>query len=169
MYMHSIYMYIQGIDMYIYCLYCNVVADIFKPGLLSTGYYPGHPSLPLLHWGGSPRCPLGRLLVCSPPAAVYLLPSSKTWKSPEESNLQILPWVVCQLRRVVTGRMLLKRYGLSAELRLASITRLIGPDWKWSVVVNKVHTSTYCVCTLYIRVCTCIYHVRVETVILEGI
>ena len=37
------------------------------------------------------------------------------------------------------------------------------------MVVNKVHTSTYCVCTLYIRVCTCIYHVRMEIVILEGI
>lgn len=78
-------------------------------------------------------------------------------------------WVVCQLRRLMTGRMLLKRYGLSAELRLAGVARLIGPDWKWSVVVNKVHTSTYCVCTLYIRVCTCIYHVGMETVILEGI
>ena len=37
------------IDMYIGCLYCYVVADIFNPGLLSTGYYPCHPSLPLLH------------------------------------------------------------------------------------------------------------------------
>ena len=62
-----------------------------------------------------------------------------------------------------------KRYGLNAELRLAGVARLIGPDWKWSVVVNKVHTSTYCVRTLYIRVCTCIYHVRMEIVILEGI
>jgi hypothetical protein len=32
----------------------------------------------------------------------------------------------------MTGRMLLnlKRYGLSAELRLAGVARLIGPDWK---------------------------------------
>ena len=39
-------------------------------------------------------------------------------------------WVVCQLRRLMTGRMLPKRYGLSAELRLAGVARLIGTDWK---------------------------------------
>ena len=39
-------------------------------------------------------------------------------------------WVVCQLRRVMTGRMLLKRYWLRAELRLTGVARLIGPDWK---------------------------------------
>jgi hypothetical protein len=67
------------------------------------------------------------------------------------------------------GRILLKRNGLNTELRLASVARLIWPDGKCSVVVNKVHTSTYSVCTMYVRVCTCIYHVTMEIVILEGI
>jgi hypothetical protein len=57
----------------------------------------------------------------------------------------------------------------STELRLAGVARLIGPDGKWSVVVNKVHTAMYSVCTLHILVCTCIYHVRLEIVMLEGV
>ena len=39
-------------------------------------------------------------------------------------------WVVCQWRRLLTGRMLLKRNGLGLELRLAGVARLIGPDLK---------------------------------------
>ncbi len=38
--------------------------------------------------------------------------------------------VVCHLKRLVTGRTLLKRRGSCAELRLAGVARLIGPDGK---------------------------------------
>jgi hypothetical protein len=39
-------------------------------------------------------------------------------------------WVVCQSRRLLTGRMLLCMSGASVELRLAGVARLIGLDWK---------------------------------------
>jgi hypothetical protein len=73
------------------------------------------------------------------------------------------------LRRLMTGRMLLKGNGLCVELRLAGVARLIGPDEKCIVVVNRVHTNTNRVCTYYIRVLSCIYHVSMEIVILEEI
>ncbi len=39
-------------------------------------------------------------------------------------------WVVCQLKRQVQGRRLLRRRGSCAVLTLASVARLIGPDGK---------------------------------------
>ena len=39
-------------------------------------------------------------------------------------------WVVCQWTRLLTGRLLLCRRGASAELRLAGVARLVGPDLK---------------------------------------
>ncbi len=66
-------------------------------------------------------------------------------------------WVVCQSRRLLKRRRLLCRRGACVEQRLAGIARLIRHDGKRSVVVNKVHISTYSVCTLYIRVYTGMY------------
>ncbi len=51
-------------------------------------------------------------------------------------------WVVCQLKRLVPGRRLLRRRGSCTELRLAGVARLIGPDGKWSVVV-KLHRRVF--------------------------
>ncbi len=56
--------------------------------------------------------------------------------------------VVCQLRRLMTGRRLLWRSGAWAELRLAGVARLIWPDGKWSVVVKLYRL----VCTMYIQI-----------------
>jgi hypothetical protein len=39
-------------------------------------------------------------------------------------------WVVCQLKRLVPRRLLLRRSGSCAELRLAGVARLIGLDEK---------------------------------------
>ena len=39
-------------------------------------------------------------------------------------------WVVYQLRKLMTGRMLLNRNRLCAKQRLAGVARLIGPDGK---------------------------------------
>ncbi len=61
-----------------------------NPLLVCAGNSSCCPSLSLLHWGGSPRCPLGRLLV--PPALLYLLPASKKCQAPEESKFQNQPW-----------------------------------------------------------------------------
>ncbi len=39
-------------------------------------------------------------------------------------------WVVCQLKRLVPGRRLLRRRGSCTMLTLAGVARLIGPDGK---------------------------------------
>ncbi len=74
-------------------------------------------------------------------------------------------WVVCQLKRLVPGRRLLRRICFCTELRLTSIARLIWPDGKWSVV-GKLYRS---VCTMSIHIltymavyvpCTCMYIVH---------
>jgi hypothetical protein len=39
-------------------------------------------------------------------------------------------WVVCQLKRLMTGRRLLRRRGSCAKLRLAGVTRLNWLDGK---------------------------------------
>ena len=52
----------------------------------------------------------------------------------------------------MTGRSLLWRRGACrAELRLASVARLIGPDGKWSVVVKLSLYSRHSVCNMYIQ------------------
>jgi len=66
-------------------------------------------------------------------------------------------------------RMLLNRNRLCSKQRLASVARLIGPDGKWFVLVNRVHTSTNHVCTYHILVYPCIYHVGLVIVSLEEI
>jgi hypothetical protein len=50
------------------------------------------------------------------------------------------------------GRRQLWRKGACAELRLACVARLIGPDEKWSVVVELY--SLRRVCTMYIHIFT---------------
>ena len=57
-------------------------------------------------------------------------------------------WVVCQLKRLMTGRRLLRRSASCVELRLAGVARRIGHDGKWSVVV-----------ILYRRVCIVSIHI----------
>ena len=67
-------------------------------------------------------------------------------------------------------RMLLNRNRLCAKQRLASVARLIGPDGKWFVLVNRVQTSTTNhACTYHILVYPCIYHVGLVIVSLEEI
>ena len=82
-------------------------------------------------------------------------------------------WVVCQLKRLVPRRRQLRRSGSCAEQRLTGVTRLIGNDGKWSVVVNmhrrvctvSIHISTSMymsvTCTYKdINTCTCMYFVH---------
>ena len=48
----------------------------------------------------------------------------------ESQELAGHAWVVCQLKRLVPGRRLLRRSGSCAVLKLAGVARLIGPDGK---------------------------------------
>ncbi len=64
---------------------------------------------------------------------------------------------VCHVRRLQTGRMLLCKSGTSAELILAGVARLIRPNFKWSVVMIKVHAGMRTVQILFVRAYTSIY------------
>ncbi len=79
-------------------------------------------------------------------------------------------WVVCQLKRLVPGRWLLRRSCSRAVLKLAGVARLIGPDGKWSVLVKLLrrvcavskliftYINLYESCTYkYMNSCTCMY------------
>ena len=67
---HTLYKHLR--TLYIHGIY-NVHRFIYLiislyPALLCAGHHPCYPSLSLLHWGGFPRCSVGRLLavlVCS--------------------------------------------------------------------------------------------------------
>ena len=48
----------------------------------------------------------------------------------ESQELAGHAWVVCQLKRLVPGRRLLRRRGSCAVLKLAGVARLIWPDGK---------------------------------------
>lgn len=54
----------------------KVIAMLQNPEFDSKDIDPDLHKRPLLHWGGSPRCPLGRLLVCSPTPCLYVAPAA---------------------------------------------------------------------------------------------